>query len=522
MFICPLCYFTAAFLLSKNLRSAVENYHGQPLSIHKYFPSSNFVAPLQYVQRAIGKVTATRCVHYFRPRPWASIQKAPLEQHQAATKTAQDQQGVVTTAGGLSAAAAATTTTDLSSELSSPATAGGPLRDADNGAGGGGDMAAAAAARPSCRVGLRESFSKMRWTASSLESLKSAEERLLASLNLNVFDTDIGNDQHIHTVEGGKGKSEVPVVLCHGYGMGVGGWHLNLGELTASAHVMAKDWLGCGLSSRPRWELEGLEETESFFVDSLESRWRQANEVEKMVLCGHSLGGYLSVCYAEKYPQRIDKLVLASPVGFPEEPEGSREAVESRPFSQRNLIKFVRWGWAKGITPGDVVRTMGPLGYRMMMGYSNRRFQDAEFDKRALGDYLYHNLAATQGSGERALSRLLKPGAWAISPLKHRLPKVDPSVPVHFIFGDRDWMDSTAAQELVDSAEANGTGQKITISKVQNAGHQLFLDNPRGFNAELLRVCGVEVDPAAANAAYAATQTAVEEMAAAAAIEAEG
>lgn len=36
-----------------------------------------------------------------------------------------------------------------------------------------------------------------------------------------------------------------------------------------------------------------------------------------MVLCGHSLGGYLSVCYAEKYPQRIDKLVLASPVREP-------------------------------------------------------------------------------------------------------------------------------------------------------------------------------------------------------------
>lgn len=66
-------------------------------------------------------------------------------------------------------------------------------------------------------------------------------------------------------------------------------------------------------------------------------------------------------------------------------------------------------------------------------------------DRRALGDYLYHNLAATHGSGERALSRVLKPGAWAHSPLKHRLPKIDPSVPVHFIFGDRDWMDSTVS-----------------------------------------------------------------------------
>lgn len=62
--------------------------------------------------------------------------------------------------------------------------------------------------------------------------------------------------------------------------------------------------------------------------------------------------------------------------------------------------------------------------------------------RQALGDYLYHNLAATHGSGERALSRVLKPGAWAHSPLMHRLPKVDKSIPVHFIFGDRDWMDS--------------------------------------------------------------------------------
>ncbi|CAM9101602.1 unnamed protein product [Scytosiphon promiscuus] len=437
---------------------------------------------------------------------------------QAATRevgTSRDEAGPSVSASIASAAATAAAT--VSPRLGDEGQQGGENGNEDVVADG--DAMAASGAAP-CRVSLRQSIAKMRWTASSLESLKSAEGRLLGALDLNVFDTDIGNEQHIHTVEGGKGKSKVPLVLCHGYGMGVGGWHLNLGELTASTHVLAKDWLGCGLSSRPRWELEGVEETESFFVESLE-RWRQANKIDKMVLCGHSLGGYLSVCYAEKYPQRIDKLVLASPVGFPEEPETFREAIESRPFSQRNLIKFVGWGWAKGITPGDVVRTMGPLGYKMMMGYSNRRFQQAEFDKRALGDYLYHNLAATHGSGERALSRVLKPGAWAHSPLKHRLPKVDPSVPVHFLFGDRDWMDSTVPQELVDAADADGTGQKITITRVPNSGHQLFLDNPRGFNAELLRLCGVDVDPAVADAAYASTQDAVKEMAAAAAAEVE-
>ena len=35
-----------------------------------------------------------------------------------------------------------------------------------------------------------------------------------------------------------------------------------------------------------------------------------------MILCGHSLGGYLGVAYAEKYPQRLERLVLISPVRY--------------------------------------------------------------------------------------------------------------------------------------------------------------------------------------------------------------
>lgn len=55
-------------------------------------------------------------------------------------------------------------------------------------------------------------------------------------------------------------------------------------------------------------------DTVVYHLNRVCDRWRKANGLDKMVLCGHSLGGYLSVCYAEKYPQRIEKLVLASPV----------------------------------------------------------------------------------------------------------------------------------------------------------------------------------------------------------------
>jgi cardiolipin-specific phospholipase len=39
-----------------------------------------------------------------------------------------------------------------------------------------------------------------------------------------------------------------------------------------------------------------------------------------MTLIGHSLGGYLSTAYALRYPSRVDRLVLLSPAGIPENP----------------------------------------------------------------------------------------------------------------------------------------------------------------------------------------------------------
>ena len=53
-------------------------------------------------------------------------------------------------------------------------------------------------------------------------------------------------------------------------------------------------------------------------MESLE-KWRKAMKLEKFVLLGHSLGGYISCCYALQYPQHVEKLILASPVGVPQE-----------------------------------------------------------------------------------------------------------------------------------------------------------------------------------------------------------
>jgi cardiolipin-specific phospholipase len=37
--------------------------------------------------------------------------------------------------------------------------------------------------------------------------------------------------------------------------------------------------------------------------------------IPKLVLAGHSFGGYLAAMYAVKYPQNLTELILLSPAG---------------------------------------------------------------------------------------------------------------------------------------------------------------------------------------------------------------
>lgn len=69
-------------------------------------------------------------------------------------------------------------------------------------------------------------------------------------------------------------------------------------------------------------------------------------------------------------------------------------------------------------------------------------------ERQEVKNYL-HQIFLRPASGEYALNTILSVGSWARKPLFTRLPKL--KIGICFIYGEIDWMDSTAAKTLINT-----------------------------------------------------------------------
>jgi len=316
------------------------------------------------------------------------------------------------------------------------------------------------------------------------------------SSTLEVYDVELGDtkDNFIHTVEvsnvKAKSTGKDPIVIMHGYGNGIGYLFRNLLPLSASLpnrKIFGIDMLGFGLSSRPDFyesvsQPESVSGAESFFVESLE-QWREAQKIDRMVLAGHSMGGYLSVAYTEKYPERVSKLILLSPVGVPK-PDLEKRARQMANASMRfkALIGTVRTFWRMGLTPMSVLRKMPEgRGKALVDGYVFRRMQLLEDEEKTLLSGYFYNIGCLPGSGEFCLQSILDVGVLAKEPLVDRIPKLKLPAPIGMLYGAHDWMDVDGGLEVQKKMEEAGTN-KVDVRVVKRAGHLLNLENPAECN----------------------------------------
>ena len=151
-----------------------------------------------------------------------------------------------------------------------------------------------------------------------------------------------------------KKAETTPLVMVHGMGAGVGMWSLNLETMSSKRPLYAMDVLGFGRSSRPNFSRDPLiAETE--FVESIEE-WRREMNLEKFVLLGHSLGGFIAASYAMRYPNRIKHLILVDPWGFPELPSES-ERKTPIPVWIKAVVTLLQ-----PFNPLGAIRVAGPWG----------------------------------------------------------------------------------------------------------------------------------------------------------------
>lgn len=95
-----------------------------------------------------------------------------------------------------------------------------------------------------------------------------------------------------------------------------------------------------------------------------------------------------------------------------------------------------------------------------------------------LYNYMFQILMRPSGT-EITIFRLFGVGIWAKKPLQERLN--DLSIPVSFIYGEKDWMDGEAGQIVADSHTAES---RVWI--VHDSDHHLYIDNPAEFSEKII------------------------------------
>lgn len=258
------------------------------------------------------------------------------------------------------------------------------------------------------------------------------------------------------------------VVLLHGRNFPAGYWAPVIKTLTEAGYrVVVPDQIGFGKSSKPAGELhfDTLARNTVALLDHL--------QIARADIVAHSLGGMLGVRIARAYPDRVNHLVLAAPIGL----EDYRMYVPPTP-TEKIL---------------DYEDKLTAEGYRKQLenNYSPKippdqitPFIDARFNIRGAADY-GRWLRAFVSSAQMIYRE----------PVAHEIPLL--MEPTLFIMGadDHDAPGKANAPEALRSKMGQNAELARTLAAkmpnakaevIENAGHLVFLDAPAKFNELML------------------------------------
>ena len=100
------------------------------------------------------------------------------------------------------------------------------------------------------------------------------------------------------------GSQKPPIMLLHGYGLNRSIWQDLASDHLGDQQVIMPDVRGHGESDVPPgpYLMSSLAEDLALLLDFL--------GLSKAIICGHSMGGYIALAFAQHYPQKLAGLAL--------------------------------------------------------------------------------------------------------------------------------------------------------------------------------------------------------------------
>jgi 2-hydroxy-6-oxonona-2,4-dienedioate hydrolase len=248
----------------------------------------------------------------------------------------------------------------------------------------------------------------------------------------------------LHYLEAGRGA---PVVLLHGLGGDGSRWRPNIEPLARDFHVFALDQIGFGESDKPlaNYHTGMLAE---FLVGFL-----KAAGVPKASLVGNSMGAGVALYTAARFPQVVDRIVLADGGGFRAEAAERSAAPPSADALRRRQLQ------------NSVTRDETREFFRILFHDKSLVTDQMVDDQLAMRLRSAFTITKIQESGEKGLGSLTEAEVRAVK------------APTLIVWGKYDELANPAG---ADRLERTIAGSKKVI--VDNCGHMPQLEKSAEFN----------------------------------------
>ena len=241
----------------------------------------------------------------------------------------------------------------------------------------------------------------------------------------------------------GTGK---PVVLIHGFGEDHSIWH---NQIKNQYQLIIPDLPGSGASELyNNISIEGMADIiKTIVVESIQSPG------EKIVLVGHSMGGYIALAYAEKYPEDLAGLGLFHSTSYAD----SKEKIINR----KKGIEFIETHGAFAFLKTTLPNLFSAI----------TKEQQPELVESLIEKSSHFSASALVTYYEAMIDR----------PDRRDILKQS-KIPVMLIMSEND-----QAIPIADSLEQSSLPEKSYITILKNSGHMGMVEEPMESNQAISR-----------------------------------